>query len=200
MDPYPLPFLVARVFPPLTVRERPVVAQSECVIYEKSPDGRRVPETRARGRFYRSRAGRSRTDILTPRNDGDVIAVSILWDPDQKTTHSYSFSNRVAHQMRQPTFPGEHRWMPRDAYGLKFSDERKTILELECQRVYLSPLPGAELGTSQDEIWVSKEWGLVMLDVAVVPAKEVRWEVVRLEKVEPDPSVFEVPGDFKVIG
>jgi hypothetical protein len=198
MEASTIPFLLARVAAPLTVQGKPVVADFLSVQMEGPAAAPKPVVNEVRGRLYRDRAGRTRTDILVPSASGDSVAISILWDPSTKTMTLISYPEHTTRSVERPAYPSEDKWMGRGPFFLKFTDEMKTIHGLECTRVSLVSTGRPDFTGWQNETWVASDWGLVMLDVADGPTGVTRWEVVRLERVEPQPFIFDVPEDFLV--
>ncbi|MGH9455110.1 MAG: hypothetical protein ACRD2O_14195 [Terriglobia bacterium] len=159
-------------------------------------DGKQVIDGQFQGRFYRDRGGNTRADYFDPSVPGDSIAVSFLWSPENTTMTLVSFADRTVKGVHGPAYPSEHQWTPAGPFRLEFTNDRKTIHGLECTRVSLLPLQNRPAENLQGETWIAADWGLVMLDVAETPDVERRWEVLQIDRIEPDPSVFQVPEGF----
>jgi hypothetical protein len=162
----------------------------------KSREGPDAVEIQFRGKFYRDRNGNTRTDYFDASPRGDSIAVSMLWSPHGKTVTFVSFAERTVQRLQGPRFPAEDKWMPAGKFALKPTNDERTIYGLECKRVFLQPIQTQLTEDAQGELWVAFDWGLVMLDVMEMAGEELRWEVVRVDRIEPEASVFNVPEGF----
>jgi len=193
-----VPSAAPRVRAPLTVLNKPIVVEFRSTRSKKLTDSRMVVEAELRVMFYRDRDGKTRTDYFDSSSRGEGPAVSILWDPQGKAVTFVSFADRTVQVMVNPMSPSERDWMPAGPFVLKFTNDQRTIRELECKRVDILPIPGHTIEETKDEIWVALDWGIVMLDVTETAAEQLRWEVVRVERLAPEPSVFRVPEGFVV--
>jgi hypothetical protein len=190
-----------RVRAPLTVLGKPIVAEFQSTRTERPGDGSKSVEIQLQGKFYRDRNGNTRTDYFEPSAGPGSIAVSFVWSPQSKTITLVSFADRTVKRREGPHYPSEGDWLPGGRFVLKPTDDERTIYGLKCKRVSLLPIPPLPIRDQatenlQGETWVAFDWGLVMLDVTEMPTEELRWEVVRVEGIEPDPAVFEVPQGF----
>ncbi len=189
--------LMPRVRAPLTVLDRPVLAAFRTTRTTISAGGRNE-SVRVRGMFYRSRNGNTCTDYFNTQVPGDSVSMRVLWNARRKVMSFISFADRTVASSETPTSPGEHDWMPSGPFVMKAANERKTVHGLECQRVVLVAIPGEPPHTSHDESWVAFDWGLVLMDVSETGTEEQRWEITRVDKIEPEASRFEIPEGFAI--
>ncbi len=191
-----------RAVAPLTVVERPVIAQFRFTRTKQAEDGSTIIESALSGRFLRDKRGFTRTEFFDPdlgEKNQRSVGIVFLWNPETHTMTLLSFLDQTAMRVERPNFPQEDRWlfgaMEGPVLGAKHTDEEKTIHGFRCQRVLFEPVENRG-ANSRDEAWVAFDWGLVLLDVAKEPGREVRWEIVQAQKAEPPASLFEVPAGF----
>ena len=122
----------------------------------------------------------------------------VVWNAQRKVLSFLSFADRTENRNEGQTFPGEHEWMPSGPFSLKVTNEKKVIHDMECKRVALVAILGEVPQTSHDESWIAFDWGLVMLDVSETVSEEQRWEIIQVDRIEPEASLFEIPPGFAI--
>jgi hypothetical protein len=125
----------------------------------------------------------------------------VLWSPADHVLTQVSFADRHIERGENPIFPSEQDWLPNHVASFAFANESRMIHAMRCTRVQLSLVMAAKDDVSSDELWVSEEWGLVMLDVVIASEHESRWEVSYINTAaepEPDKCHLSVPAGFSV--
>ncbi|MGH9471331.1 MAG: hypothetical protein ACRD1M_01170 [Terriglobales bacterium] len=98
--------------------------------------------------------------------------------------------------MGVPIYPRLHEWVPAEPCDFEFTDERRAIHGLDCARVALHPLE-PPMAALRDELWAAPEWGLVLLDDREASEASRSWEIIDLQRREPDARIFEFQAEYR---
>ncbi len=179
-----------RIRAPLTVVGMPLTATFRSVIVKKGGSG---PAQRyvVNGKFYRNAQGDTRTEYYADESR-ETVATLMVWYADRHESVWVDFRERTIHRGKNPSFPSEQNWLPGGRWTFEKTNDHRVICGLSSDRVLIRPLDAKTEVASLGESWVSFEWGLVMSDVEESQEQESRWEIISVQKSEPDPSVFEL--------
>ncbi|MGH9542876.1 MAG: hypothetical protein ACRD2H_13470 [Terriglobales bacterium] len=171
-----------RITPPLSVAGRCVVARWRAA----SGSGEELF-----GFWQRDTHGNSRVDY------GDPPQISRIWLADRLIMAWLSHEERTARvNMGVPIYPRLHEWVPAEPCDFEFTDERRAIHGLDCARVALHPLE-PPMAALRDELWAAPEWGLVLLDDREASEASRSWEIIDLQRREPDARIFEFQAEYR---
>jgi len=176
-------------------------------------DGTLSTETTAAGKVYRDAMGRTRTERSTSP-DG-VVTVEIV-DPVAGVRYVLDAGNKMAYRSeRAPSAKAARGPMIADApqamaAGLQqisvepLGKRMMDGIEASGQRILTTVVPAAEsndkLSTITTEMWVSRELGITLASRVVEPRMgEVTYRLSNITRREPDPALFQVPEDYKII-
>lgn len=139
------------------------------------------------GKWCRDQKGRIRIDHII----GDT-RISIIHDTQQKQVTIFSPSHDLF--IQEEVDEDITSWMFRSAGPVRFSEDRREILSVMCNRVVFIP-PGEErTGQSAGHAWVSKELALVLEDEDL--SEDMTWQMTRLSLTEPDPALFNISPNY----
>jgi hypothetical protein len=182
----------------LSVKGQPFVAAFEITVWSKA---RHTVEQPLRGKMFRNSRGYTRTEFCTGADRGEICPVVIVWNPETLIMWLLEPLERRLRKDRHlgrsvSDIPKQEEW---SYVGVseKKTEDVKVIHGLKCIRVLLSePVGRTGSGQQTSESWISFDWNLVLVDVIETDVEKCLWQIVELERHEPDPAVFEIPAGF----
>jgi hypothetical protein len=190
------------------------------------PDGTRVTRAAPPLNIYRDSAGRTRTDFMLfpfdmPRIAAEDIPIAHqICDPVSGDVYLLDPANKIAHRHKIPErlrrTPTKKDKKPREAIEYTFKTEKALEEPLRKRKIEGISVEGTRttttyaagvMGSSKPFVASTEAWFSVDLHIAA----HVLWKnnhpylgertraLKNISQTEPDPSLFQVPSDYKVV-
>ncbi|HUI83965.1 MAG TPA: hypothetical protein VL240_07070 [Candidatus Binatia bacterium] len=179
-------------------------------------DGNTI-HTEGQTTVYRDSEGRVRREVqfelATPATGATKRTMVVITDPVSGYRYMLNAQNKVAHQMplRPPKPAGSAGRMHEPEWksgGSNVTTEQlgaKTILGLQAQGTRVTrTIPAGQIGNAKPILVVTERWESTDLQIPLSMTHTdpmmgtVTAKVTSVNRAEPDPSLFQVPADYKV--
>jgi hypothetical protein len=200
--------------PPLTVLAgAPYSGQQTDTVVQTLPDGTHI--TRSTGfhqKAWRDSQGRVRTErpfTSGPNSLKGVPTLVEIQDPAAGYTYVMDDVSRVAHRMKisiaSAAIAAAQSGIVLPPHSSGESLGSQVIQGVECVGVRItymtppSPRGGGVPSTTIKDQWVSPDLHLTVLTVTTNPSSVETSEIANLSRIEPDPTLFQVPLDYTTV-
>jgi hypothetical protein len=154
--------------------------------------------SRSTGKLYRDRYGSIRVERTIGGDPGQSVAIAEIQNVRSRSAVVLDLTHKLLMMDEQipgePAEAGESAWMFYEGLPT-YTDEYRLIEGVRCRRIKMKTSPGGQ-PPDAGEVWWSEELRMVIVDTHQERGREVIWQVRRLQRVDPDPSLFEIPQDF----
>ena len=175
----------------------------------KSPDGTSATKI-SKSKYYRDAAGRMRTEAEEPNSaDGSLRAI-VLGNPIDGFIAVLEPQAKLAHRVKFPKSNSTEGWGigagPNGLVGVTGKTKRKTE-DLGKQTIEGVEFEGTRTTTTSDEqpslvavdeLWMSKELGLIGLVKHSGPDSEMTSRIQNVDRAVPDSTLFVIPADYRI--
>jgi hypothetical protein len=172
----------------------------------KSPDAPSATGI-SKSKYYRDAAGRMRTEA----NSADGILTGVVLDnPIDGFIAVLDPKTKSAHRVKFPKSSSTDGWGigagPNGLVGVTGKTTRKTE-DLGKQTIEGVEFEGTRTTTTSDEqpslvavdeLWISKELGLIGLVKHSGPDSEMTSRIQNVDRTVPDPALFAIPPDYRI--
>jgi hypothetical protein len=175
----------------------------------KSPDGTSATEI-SKSKYYRDAAGRTRMEVEVPEPFGDPILMIQLDNRVDGFIAVLETQAKLAHRVKFSKSSSPDEWGvglgPNGLVGVSGKMTRKTE-DLGKQSIEGIEFEGARTTTTSDgqpslvavdELWMSKELGLIGLVKHSGPDAEMTSRIQNVDRTAPDPKLFVIPDDYRI--
>lgn len=172
--------LLPRLVPPLSILDRPVVAES-ILLHSTMP--------LLAVSFRRNTEGVTRTGYGAL---GQAPTSILIWSPSEHSSTQYDLTTGTVGTIQNPTFPEESEWTIRGPFAQRDTTGRRQRYGLEWLGVHVSTL-APEVLLTDSLCWLSREFGLILEDTAASPEGELSWLLTSLRLEEPRDDLTQSP-------
>jgi len=175
----------------------------------KSPDGTSVTGI-SKSKYYRDAAGRTRTEVEEANAVDGILRGILLDNPIDGFIAVLEPRTKLAHRVKFPKGSSADGWGigagPNGLVGVTGKTTRKTE-DLGKQTIEGIEFEGARTTTTSDEqpslvavdeLWMSKELGLIGLLKHSGPDSEMTSRIQNVDRTAPDPALFVIPADYRI--
>ena len=175
----------------------------------KNPDGTSATEI-GKSKYYRDAVGRTRMEVEVPQPFGDSILTIQLDSRVDGFIAVVDTQAKLAHRVKFPKSNSPDEWGigsgPNGLVSVSGKTTRKTedlgkqsIGGVECagQRTTTTSDDRPSL-VAVDELWMSKELGLIGLVKHSGPDGELTSRIQNVDRTAPDPALFVIPADYRI--
>lgn len=175
----------------------------------KGPDGTSATEI-GKSKYYRDAVGRTRMEVELVEPFGDPILMIQLDNRVDGFIAVLETQAKLAHRVKFPKSNSPDEWGigigPNGLVGVSGKTTRKTedlgkqsIGGVECagQRTTTTSDDRPSL-VAVDELWMSKELGLIGLVKHSGPDGEMTSRIQNVDRTVPDPALFVIPSDYRI--
>jgi hypothetical protein len=175
----------------------------------KRPDGTSATEI-VKSKYYRDAVGRTRMEVELVQPFGDPIPTIQLDNRVDGFIAVLETQAKLAHRVKFPKSSLPDEWGigigPSGLVGVSGKTTRKTedlgkqsIGGVECagQRTTTTSDDRPSL-VAVDELWMSKELGLIGLVKHSGPDGELTSRIQNVNRTVPDPTLFIIPADYRI--
>ena len=205
-----------------TVTGAPFTATTVGTINRTLADGSKISQT-VQSNLYRDTQGRVRREVTLPAmagsTDGTGKSLVVIHDPVAGTGYVLDTTKKIAHALPQhskgaggsaaapdSTTPGNPRRGPGgNANVTKESLGTQTINGVAAEGTrYTRTIPAGRMGNDKPLTIVREEWYSPDLQMIVQSKRtdpfvgETTYNVTKIQRTAPDPSLFTVPSDYTV--
>ncbi len=182
----------------LRVTGHPFQAEFEETVPSGRPNSSKMA-SRSSGKLYRDRYGSIRVERAIGGDSGQSVTIAQIQNVTSRKAVVLDLTHKLLLMDEQipgePAEAGERAWMFYEGLPT-YTDEYKLIEGVRCRRIKMKTSPDGQ-PPDVGEVWWSEELRMVLIDTHVEHGRRVNWQVRRLQQLDPDPSLFEIPEDFR---